>query len=113
MGIHIEKTDAGSLIALRGAIDIACAAELKAVLLDALNTEGGVRISLDGATYLDVTAIQLLWAAEQQARRSGGTFRIEGHIPEAVSTGVADAGFSSFFASVHAVTVVGGQECQA
>jgi len=102
MGIHFEKNDAGNLVALRGTIDIACAAELKALLLDGLNTQTGVRISLEGATYLDVTAFQLLWAAEQHARRSGAPFRIEGQIPEAISTGRADAGFPPLFASVHA-----------
>jgi anti-anti-sigma factor len=102
MGIHLEKTDAGGLIALRGTVDIACAAELKAFLLEALTPEAGVRISLDGATYLDVTALQLLWAAERQARRSGVPFRIEGQIPETVSTGIADAGFPPFFVSVQA-----------
>jgi anti-anti-sigma factor len=102
MGIHIEKNDAGSLVALSGTIDIACAAELKALLLEALNTGNEVRISLDGATYLDVTAFQLLWAAEQEARRSGVTFRIEGQIPGAVSTGCADGGFPPLLASVHA-----------
>jgi anti-anti-sigma factor len=102
MGIHFEKNDAGGLVALRGTIDIACAAQLKALLLEALNTGTGVRISLDGATYLDVTALQLLWAAQQQAQRSGVPLRIEGNIPQAVSAGLADAGFPPLFVSDHA-----------
>jgi anti-anti-sigma factor len=102
MGIHIEKNDAGNLVALRGAIDIACAAELKALLLEALSMGNEVRISLDGATYLDATAFQLLWAAEQQAQRSGVPFRLEGQVPEPVSTAFACAGFPSLFASAHA-----------
>jgi len=102
MGIHFEKSDAGSLVALRGIVDIDCAAELKAVLLEVLDSEAGACISLEGATYLDVTAVQLLWAAERQARRSGAPFRIDGQIPEAVSLGLADAGFGPLFVSVHA-----------
>jgi anti-anti-sigma factor len=102
MGIHFEKDEAGSLVVLEGAIDIACAAELKALLLDALNTPGEVRISLDGATYLDVTAFQLLWAAAQQARRSGVGLRLSGQAPTPVSTALAEAGFQSFLVAVQA-----------
>jgi anti-anti-sigma factor len=100
--MHFEKDDAGTLVTLRGVIDIACAAELKALLLEALSNANEVRISLEGTTYLDVTAIQLLWAAEQQSRRSGVPFRLEGHLPEAESAALAAAGFSSFPDSVHA-----------
>jgi hypothetical protein len=49
-----------------------------------------------------LTAVQLLWAAEQQARRTGVAFRISGQIPDLVSTALAEAGFPSFPASVNA-----------
>ena len=62
-----------SLIGLEGAIDIASAAELKKLLLEGLNSGREVRVSLAGATDLDVTAVQLLWAAEREASRSGVT----------------------------------------
>jgi anti-anti-sigma factor len=102
MAMHIEKNIGGTLVALRGVIDVACAAELKAILLDALDTSTEAAVSLEGATYLDVTAIQLLWAAEQQARRSGLPFRLQGPILESVLVAVADMGLPSFFASVPA-----------
>jgi anti-anti-sigma factor len=100
MGIHFEKDEAGSLVVLEGAIDIACAAELKALLLEALNAQTEVRISLDDATYLDVTAFQLLWAAAQQARRCGVELRFSGQTPEPVSIALAEAGFQPFLVSV-------------
>jgi len=102
MGIALETTEAGTLVALEGAIDIACAAELKALLLQALDSGAEVRVSLDAATYLDVTAFQLLWSAAQQARRSGVGFRLSGAVTEPVSSALADAGFQSFLVSVEA-----------
>ena len=102
MGIDLQTTEAGTLIALEGAIDIASAAELKALLLQALGSGTKLRVSLDAATYLDVTAFQLLWAAAQQARRSGVEFRLSGQVPEPVSATLADAGFQSFLAAVEA-----------
>jgi len=66
----------GNLLALEGTIDIGCAAELKAVLLRALGSGGEIRVMLGEVAYMDVTAAQLLWAAELQARRSGVVFQI-------------------------------------
>jgi anti-anti-sigma regulatory factor len=63
MAIAIEESDLGNLVVLEGTIDISSAGELKAVLLKALGSGKDVCISLDAATYLDVTAVQLLWAA--------------------------------------------------
>jgi anti-anti-sigma factor len=102
MGIALQKSDAEHLVALEGTIDIACAAELKTLLLEALDSGAAVRVSLDAATYLDVTAMQLLWAAAQQARRSGQQFQFSSPPPEPVSAALLDAGFPSFSDSVHA-----------
>jgi anti-anti-sigma regulatory factor len=102
MGISLDKSDAGAVIALADSIDITCAAELKALLLEALSSGTEVLISLDDATDLDVTAFQLLWAAERQARQSGVEFRISGQVPEPVSIALAEAGFQAFSTLVHA-----------
>jgi anti-anti-sigma factor len=102
MRIAIEESDAGNQIALEGTIDIDCAAELKAAFLKALDSGREIHVLLDGMAYMDVTAVQLLWAGEQQARRSGIEFRISGPLPEPVSTELADAGFPSLPALVNA-----------
>jgi anti-anti-sigma factor len=99
MGLSLEESDAGTAVTLDGAIDISCAAELKAMLLQALGSGTEVSLSLSGATYLDVTAVQLLWAAEQQALRAGAGFRFAGQPAEAVAQALADAGFPSFSAT--------------
>ena len=102
MGISLDKSGTGVVISLAGVIDIACAAELKALLLDALTSGMDVLISLDDATDLDVTAFQLLWAAERQARQSALEFRVSGQVPNAISIALAQAGFQPFSTLVHA-----------
>jgi anti-anti-sigma factor len=102
MGISLDKSETGAVISLAGTIDIACAAELKALLLEALNSGPEVLISLDAATDLDVTAIQLLWAAERQARQSAVEFRVSGQLPKPIFSALAEAGFQPFSTLVHA-----------
>ena len=94
MGVVLEQTEAGSLIRLEGSIDIACAADLKKLLAEALASTRPPRISLDSATYLDVTAVQLLWAAAREAVASGADFARAGSMPEPVFRALADAGLS-------------------
>ena len=98
MGIALEETGTGIELRLEGAIDIGCAAELKSVLTRAIGSGRDLCVSLEGATYLDVTAVQLLWAAREQARRSGIGLLISDQTPQAVTAALAEAGFPSFSA---------------
>jgi anti-anti-sigma factor len=102
MSIDLEETEKGNLVVLQGTIDICCAAELKTVLLRAFSAGTDLQVSVADAAYLDVTAVQLLWAADEHARRSGVKFRISGAVPDSVSAALAEAGFPSFPASVSA-----------
>ena len=56
--IVFRQEDGGSLIRLQGAIDIGSAAEFKDLLVQGLNSGAPMRVSLEQATSLDVTAIQ-------------------------------------------------------
>jgi anti-anti-sigma factor len=103
MGIVLENNEAGCLVRLEGGIDIASAAELKSAFLDALSTGADVQVALGSASYLDITAIQLLWAAAEQARLAGVGFRVAGEVPEALSTVLAEAGFASLLPSLQPV----------
>lgn len=96
MGIALEQVEGSSLIKLDGAIDIACAAELKAALLDALKSGGEIHIALEDATYLDVTAIQLLSAAEREAKDANLNLAFNGPVPEAISLALRNDGFEPF-----------------
>lgn len=83
-------------------IDIASAAELKSVLLDSLKAGKAVVVTLQADAGLDVTAIQLLWAAEREARSSGIGFTLDGEVPEPVATALKEAGFEGFPVPVQA-----------
>lgn len=96
MPVHLEMSETQSLIGLEGAVDIASAAELKKLLLEALGSGRDVCVSLADATDLDVTAVQLLWAAEREAGRSGVDFAFSGATPEQVSVALGNAGFPGF-----------------
>ncbi|HEX4037865.1 MAG TPA: STAS domain-containing protein [Acidobacteriaceae bacterium] len=88
------------MIRLEGDIDIGCAAELKQALEEALaggeSGPGETRISLATATGMDVTAVELLWAAERAARASGMVLALEGPVPEVLRAALREAGFARF-----------------
>ena len=93
MPVTLEENDASSRIRLEGAIDIDCAAELKALLLQALNSGKELRLEIEAATHLDVTAIQLLWAAKREAARSGAPLALSAPAPEEIAAALREAGF--------------------
>jgi Anti-anti-sigma regulatory factor (antagonist of anti-sigma factor) len=74
----MEQTEGQCLIRLDGEVGIVCAGELKKVLLEALASERDVLVDLQQASELDVTAMQLLWAAEREASKSGRRFFLAG-----------------------------------
>jgi anti-anti-sigma factor len=96
VAIRLDREKSPGLIELEGAIDIAGAAELKSVLVEALASARETRISLEKATSVDVTAVQMLWAAEREAKTSGGVLALEGEVPEAVRAALRAAGFERF-----------------
>jgi len=55
-----------------------------------------VRLDLSVRPELDVTALQLLWAAEREARRSGKAFELAAPVPPDVLRAVGEAGFENF-----------------
>ena len=96
MGIALEQSKQSSVIRLEGAIDIAAAAEFKKLLLQACRSGKEVRVALDGATDLDVTAVQLIWAARRSAEGTGVAFTLSGSVPESVSSALGYAGLQQF-----------------
>ena len=50
----------------------------------------------ENAAVLDITALQLLYAAERDAARSGVRITLEGSVPEAISAAMTDAGCAKF-----------------
>jgi len=95
MPVTLEQNDGLHLIRLEGAVDISCAAELKILMQQALKSEKEVRISLENVTDLDVTTMQLLWAAGREAKVSGVDLTLTGPVPDELSYVIADAGLES------------------
>jgi anti-anti-sigma regulatory factor len=65
-----------SVLRLHGSVDIAAAADLKAALLKALESSKQVQVVTLGVSDLDVTALQLLWAARRAAAERAIEFTV-------------------------------------
>ncbi len=96
MPVSFNRSAVPPVIRLEGPIDIAVAGELKEVLLEALATGVEVHVGLETATSIDVTAVQLLWAAEREAKASGVAMQLEGPVPEPLRATLREAGFEWF-----------------
>jgi anti-anti-sigma factor len=102
MAVTLDQSEARCVIRLGGEINIASAAEMKKLLLQALASGRELRVDLEGATEMDVTALQLLWAAEREARGSGRGFTLAGRVPEEIAATARDAGLEKFPVGVDA-----------
>lgn len=97
--VSLEQDGARSRIRLEGAIDIGCAQELKSLLVEGLRAGTELRVQWAEVTDLDITAVQLLGAAERAAGMLSVGFGFEGQAPGAILAALADAGFENFAAS--------------
>jgi anti-anti-sigma regulatory factor len=96
MPVTLHQGEDLCVVCLEGEINIASAGKLKAVLLRALASGTGLRLDLERTTELDVTALQLLWAAEIEARKTRKVFTLAGIVPQDVSQAAGEAGFERF-----------------
>ena len=103
MGVTLDKhesragqSEALNQLRLEGDVGIGCAAEFKGLLEQALGSGCAVRVSLEGATDLDVTAVQLLWAAGREAKNAGSVFTLVEPFPEEVFKALGEAGLEVF-----------------
>ncbi len=66
-------------LSIEGELTIYRAAELSAVLKDALSGAGELELNLAAVTEMDSAGVQLLMAAAKTARAAGGELRLVGH----------------------------------
>jgi anti-anti-sigma factor len=92
----IEEQEERAVLRLSGDVNVAGAAELKQFLVQAFSTGKGVQLDLSGATSLDISAIQLLWAAARHAEKTKTALTATPIVPEGLKNGVRDAGFEDF-----------------
>ena len=96
MPITLDQNEMQCLIHLEGEINIASAEEFKQLLVQALARGKDLRMNLERADELDVTAMQLLWSAEREAKKLGVAFTVSGRVPEAIRAAAVEAGFEKF-----------------
>ena|ERR1035441_5747859 len=96
MAFTIDESESTRVIHLTGNVDIASAADLRPVLIEALISPQDIEINLTEATGIDLTAIQLLWAATHAARKSHKYFAAPGAVPAHISATICEAGFDQF-----------------
>jgi anti-anti-sigma regulatory factor len=92
--IAVDRSDAKTVIRLDGTVDISCAAELKTQLAAALGAGGELRVNLEQVADVDVTWVQLVWAAQREELRAGIKFSFSGPVPEKIGAALQDAGFN-------------------
>ena len=94
MPVTVEQHEDHSLIRLEGEFTLTSAAELKRVLLEGLAPGRDLRLDLELTEGIDITAMQLLWAAGREADRTGA--RIAIRVSEPAASDARDAGFERF-----------------
>lgn len=96
MSITIDNSATSCGVRLEGDIDVTCSTDLKRTLVEAISSGKEVQVDLALASDLDVTAIQLLWAARREAEKAGASFAVSGDVPENIHRAICEAGFENF-----------------
>lgn len=89
----LEETAAGATLALHGNLVIQHAQELKTALLAALAKSNHLLVDLSRVENADVSALQLLCAAQREAAHLGGALALTGRPAAGFQRTVQDAGF--------------------
>jgi hypothetical protein len=110
LSIQCEREGSTCRIRLEGAVGVECAAETKQALVDAILPGNEVRLQLDPSADLDVTTIQLLWAAKRDAEATGTKFAVAGDVSGRFSAICSEAGLDEFLLAVLGKTVPGGDK---
>jgi anti-anti-sigma regulatory factor len=92
--VTMERHEDHSLIRVEGECTVTSAAELNRLLLEGFATGGNLRLDLQGADQIDVTVLQLLWAAGREAERTGASVAVR--LSEPAAMAAREAGFERF-----------------
>jgi anti-anti-sigma regulatory factor len=94
LAVTMEQQESQSVIRLAGEFTLTSAAELKNLLLQGLASGNDLRLDLEQAEEIDITVMQLLWAAGREADRKGASLAIQ--MSDAAAMAARDAGFERF-----------------
>jgi anti-sigma B factor antagonist len=74
--VSVEQTDARTVVAARGELDLATAPELEDALLPRLRDGADVVLDLCALEFMDSTGVRVIVAAHHGAEEHGGTFTL-------------------------------------
>jgi anti-anti-sigma factor len=94
MDVNVEKSGDGEVVTITGELTIQYTQELKTRLLNLLNQTDSLVVNLENIAAIDLTALQLLYAAGQVARLSGKHFVLTTGPAPVLAQAVKEAGFS-------------------
>ena len=94
MAVTMERQESQSVIRLEGEFTVTSAAELKDFLLEGLASGKRLLLDLEQAGEIDITLMQLLWAAGREGYRAGIGMAIR--VSDAAAAAARDAGFERF-----------------
>jgi len=94
MPLLVDPHETRWLIRAEGDVSVNCAAELKRLLLDGLASGKELQVDLTHADEIDITVLQLLWAADHDPARKPGPL-VSG-VSDAAGATAKDAGFECF-----------------
>jgi anti-anti-sigma regulatory factor len=90
----MQRSETDLLIRLEDAVNVTSAEELKSLLLEGLVSGRDVHLDLERVEEIDVTVMQLLWAAGREADRKGT--RMVTRVSEAAVAAARELGFNDF-----------------
>ncbi len=94
MPVIVDRDETRWLLRLEGDFNMTAAGELKKVLLEGLASGQALQLDLERVGLIDITFLQLLWAAERIASQTGSG--LVSSVSEAVAEAARGAGFTPF-----------------
>jgi anti-anti-sigma regulatory factor len=107
MAIELVSKDGAKLLRLVDTVDITQAAELRNLLIEAFESAQRVEVDLSAAASVDITAVQLLWAAQRHALAHKAEFLWVGAPGTEIEMSLAAAGISPFWQCENAQSATG------
>jgi len=92
--VSMKQEESRSVIRLEGESTMSSAAELKGLLLEGLASGNDLRLDLERVEEIDITVMQLLWAAGREAERRGTGITVQ--VSDVAALAARNAGFERF-----------------
>jgi anti-anti-sigma factor len=94
LSVTLEKHQDQCVLRFQGECKVSAAGEIKQALLEALAAGGDIHLDCQNVDEVDLAIVQLLWAAEREARRKDRPFGCR--MSDTVQKCFEEAGFQQF-----------------